>query len=78
MFDTCVNCGQAAAIRFAQASQDVERIDGRWTLKLTYIKLSSYSFLKNNRVMKKVINIIIFLSIAGIYFSTNMVMFVWA
>lgn len=35
MFDTCVNCGQAAAIRFAQASLG-ERIDGRWTLNLLH------------------------------------------
>lgn len=35
MFDTCVNCGPAAAIRFAQASLG-ERIDGRWTLKLLH------------------------------------------
>ena len=35
MFDTCVNCGQVAAIRFAQASLG-ERIDGRWTLNLLH------------------------------------------
>ena len=35
MFDTCVNCGEAAAIRFAQASLG-ERIDGRWTLSLLH------------------------------------------
>lgn len=35
MFDTCVNCGSAAAIRFAQASLG-ERIDGRWTLNLLH------------------------------------------
>lgn len=39
MFDTCVNCGPAAAIRFAQASLG-ERIDGRWTLNLLH-KLAS-------------------------------------
>ena len=33
MFDTCVNCGSASAIRFAQASLN-EKIDGRWTLEL--------------------------------------------
>lgn len=35
MFDTCVNCGSVAAIRFAQASLG-ERIDGRWTLNLLH------------------------------------------
>lgn len=35
MFDTCVNCGPAAAIRFAQAALD-EKIDGRWTLNLLH------------------------------------------
>lgn len=40
MFDTCVNCGQAAAIRFAQASLG-ERIDGRWTLSLLH-KLAAF------------------------------------
>ena len=35
MFDTCVNCGSAAAIRFAQAALG-EKIDGRWTLNLLH------------------------------------------
>lgn len=35
MFDTCVNCGPAAAIRFAQASLG-EKINGRWTLNLLH------------------------------------------
>lgn len=35
MFDTCVNCGFSAAVRFAQASLG-ERIDGRWTLNLLH------------------------------------------
>ena len=35
MFDTCVNCGPASAVRFAQASL-CERIDGRWTLNLLH------------------------------------------
>lgn len=33
MFDTCVNCGETAAIRFAQTSLG-ERATGRWTLNL--------------------------------------------
>lgn len=35
MFDTCVNCGSAAAIRFAQASLG-EKINGRWSLNLLH------------------------------------------
>ena len=34
-FDTCVNCGSAAAIRFAQASLG-EKINGRWSLNLLH------------------------------------------
>lgn len=33
MFDTCVNCGPAAAIRFAQIALG-ESVNGRWTLNL--------------------------------------------
>ena len=33
MFDTCVNCGETAAIRFAQTSLG-ERVTGHWTLSL--------------------------------------------
>ena len=33
MFDTCVNCGETAAIRFAQTSLG-ERVTGHWTLNL--------------------------------------------
>lgn len=35
MFDTCVNCGEAAAIRFAEACLG-RRITGRWTLNLLH------------------------------------------
>lgn len=35
MFDTCVNCGSTAAIRFAQASLG-ESINGRWSLNLLH------------------------------------------
>ena len=35
MFDTCVNCGPAAAIRFAEASLG-RKITGRWTLSLLH------------------------------------------
>ena len=35
MFDTCVNCGQAAAVRFAQVALD-EKVTGRWTLSLLH------------------------------------------
>ena len=35
MFDTCVNCGSAAAIRFAQAALG-ENINGRWSLNLLH------------------------------------------
>ena len=33
MFDTCVNCGSAVAIRFAQIALG-ESVNGRWTLSL--------------------------------------------
>ena len=35
IFDTCVNCGSAAAIRFAQAALG-ENVTGRWTLNLLH------------------------------------------
>lgn len=35
IFDTCVNCGQGAAIRFAEASLG-RKITGRWTLSLLH------------------------------------------
>ena len=35
MFDTCVNCGEVAAIRFAETCLG-RRITGRWTLNLLH------------------------------------------